>query len=114
MSRYEGIILSKGSLKTPLKSFYCKINNISNNMVSQNCVIIPNLSPDFSIILSQADIIIASQGSLLSHLAILGREFLKTIILSPKISNAPDKGKILFEKIDDKNNVIIKIELEDF
>ena len=56
-----------------------------------NCIIIASMDPDYSILLSQISIIIAEGGSPLAHLAIIAREYNKTIILIDFIMHIPNK-----------------------
>jgi len=74
-----------------------------------DCIIVDYLNPDFTILLSNIHFIISEKGSVLSHLAIIAREYKKSIIVVEKIiKKIPKKGKICLNFISQKD-VEIKI-----
>jgi len=69
-----------------------------------DCIIVNYLNPDFTILLSNIRFIISEKGSVLSHLAIIAREYKKSIIVVEKVSKGiPKKGKICLNFISQKD-----------
>ena len=69
-----------------------------------DCIVVDYLNPDFTILLSNIRFIISERGSVLSHLAIIAREYRKSIIVVEKItSKIPKKGEMFLNFISQKN-----------
>jgi len=69
-----------------------------------DCIVVDYLNPDFTILLSNIRFIISERGSVLSHLAIIAREYKKSIIVVEKItSKIPKKGEMSLNFISQKN-----------
>ncbi len=69
-----------------------------------DCIVVDYLNPDFTILLSNIRFIISERGSVLSHLAIIAREYKKSIIVVEKITNKiPKKGEMFLNFISQKD-----------
>ena len=69
-----------------------------------DCIVVDYLNPDFTILLSNIRFIISERGSVLSHLAIIAREYRKSIIVVEKItSKIPKKGEMFLNFISQKD-----------
>ena len=69
-----------------------------------DCIVVDYLNPDFTILLSNICFIISERGSALSHLAIIAREYKKSIIVVEKItSKIPKKGELFLNFISQKD-----------
>ena len=74
-----------------------------------DCIVVDYLNPDFTILLSNIRFIISERGSVLSHLAIVTREYGKSIIIVEKITNKiPRKGE-MFLNFTSQKDVEIEI-----
>jgi len=69
-----------------------------------DCIVVDYLNPDFTILLSNIRFIISERGSVLSHLAIIAREYRKSIIVVEKItSKIPKKGELFLNFVSQKD-----------
>lgn len=89
----------KGKLlvNTPLKTNKLKYQVLKKIFDFENCdcIIIKYLNPDFTMLLNNIQVIITERGSSLSHLAIVAREYNKTVIQASEIiSKIPKTGKL--------------------
>ncbi|MBT3720825.1 hypothetical protein HN789_07690 [archaeon] len=82
MMKLKGKLIVKGILKNTNLS-YELVNSIFDYKNS-NTIIIPFLNPDYTIILNKLDVIISNSGSALSHLAVVAREYNKSVIILEK------------------------------
>jgi phosphohistidine swiveling domain-containing protein len=71
-----------------------------------DCIIVKSMNPDFSILLNQINIIISEKGSPLSHLAIIAREYNKTVVIVDNIIDKISKKGILSISYDNENTKI--------
>ena len=94
MSKIEGKILVDSNL--PKEMTYEKISSIEDYEDSR-CVMVNTMDPDLFMIFGKIDCIISKRGSKLSHLAILAREYGKTLILADS-SDLKEKGNVAIEK----------------
>lgn len=85
--KFSGKLLVEGDLDSSPRVSYQVLKNVLEAKRCE-CFILPNLSSSFSLVLSTVKIIITHNGSVLSHLAILAREFNKPVILIG--GNTPD------------------------
>ena len=68
-----------------------------------DCIIIKSMNPDYSMLLDQISIIIAERGSPVSHLAIIAREYNKTVIIVDNIvKKIPPTGRLNIS-VDEQN-----------
>ena len=102
----KGKFIVDGQLnKTKLS--YELISNVLDYGKS-NCIIIPFMNPDFTLLINKVDLIITQTGSALSHLATVAREYKTPVIIIDKsIALIPKKGFISLNK--ENENVEIKI-----
>jgi len=89
----------KGKLlvNTPLKTNKLKYQVIKGvtDFNKCNCIITKYLNPDFTMLLNNIQVIITERGSSLSHLAIIAREYNKTVIqASGIVGKIPKEGKL--------------------
>jgi len=91
--KYNGRFLVEHKLIS--KKFRYKVINQISEFSGCDCIIIKNLNPDFSILLSNIQLIITEKGSALSHLAVVAREYGKSIILVENIINKTHKTGLL-------------------
>lgn len=69
-----------------------------------DCIVVDYLNPDFTILLSNIRFIVSERGSVLSHLAIIAREYRKSIILVEKIvDKIPKKGEMFLNFMSQKD-----------
>lgn len=90
MDEIEGKVIVEGNL--PKEMNYEKISNVEDYDGSR-CVVVNTLDPDLFLIFGKIDCIISKRGSKLSHLAILAREYGKSIILAEN-EKIGDKGEL--------------------
>lgn len=104
MIKVSGTYLVDGAVMFPMK--YQVMGSLLDFDRECRCVVVPNLSSDYYIILGLIDFIVTERGGALSHLAIIGREYGVPIFLAPDIiSKIPPKGELSI-----KNNVLETIE----
>jgi phosphohistidine swiveling domain-containing protein len=59
------------------------------------CIIVHNLNPDFTLFLNNLSLIITEKGSPLSHLAIIAREYEKPVLAVENITKKiPERGEL--------------------
>lgn len=97
MNEIEGKIIVDGNF--PKEMSYEKISNVEDYEGSR-CIITDSLNPDIFLIFGKIDCIISKRGSKLSHLAILAREYGKSIIIA-NCSETKSKGQVFIEKNND-------------
>ena len=84
------------------------VNNISD-FKAGDCIITKFLNPDLSLLINKIDLIITENGSSLSHLAIIARDYDKKILIVKDIINRIKKrGKLSLYV----NNGDVKIEIK--
>lgn len=64
---------------------YQVLKDINDYKAGVNAIIVPALSSDFFLLFGSIKLIVCEQGSILAHLAILGREYSMPIYLSGNI-----------------------------
>lgn len=75
-----------------------------------DCIVVKYLNSDFTILLDNIQTIITERGSALSHLAIIAREYGKTIVRAKGIINKiPKTGQLLIKYDKKKRNVEIEV-----
>lgn len=89
------LVDSKMGLKKPLS--FKKVEDILE-VTDIDCIIITSLHPDFSMVLPRVRLIISEKGSTLSHLAILAREYGRSIILVEEIDKMPENGALQIKR----------------
>ncbi|MFH1642960.1 MAG: PEP-utilizing enzyme [Nanoarchaeota archaeon] len=73
-----------------------------------DCIVVKYLDPDFSMLLSDIQLIVTENGSSLSHLAIIAMEYGKCIIRVKDITNnIKNRGKLILNYV--KEGVEIEI-----
>lgn len=73
---------------------YEVVDNILN-YEGNECIIVYNLNPDFTLLLNKLSLIITEKGSQLSHLAIIAREYEKPVLFVENITKKiPKKGEL--------------------
>jgi len=91
------------------KTFSYQVINSINEFKNKECLIVKTLNTDYSILLDQISVLISEKGSELSHLALIARDYSKTIIIMDKIiDKIPKEGKI-YISFDNEN---VQIELD--
>ena len=96
MIRYKGLFLVLPKKGLVLRNVnYQEINNILEYRIGTQVVIVPRLNSDYFILFGSIRLIICRNGSALSHLAILGREYDIPIFIPEKIPHKiPKSGKL--------------------
>jgi len=95
--KFKGKFLVGGDLLIKDKNLgYQVVEKVFDFENDKDCIIVRYLNPDFTILLSNIHLIITERGSTLSHLAIISREYGKSIIrINGEIINKiPKKGKL--------------------
>lgn len=92
---FEGKAIVKESGNNDNGKFSYEIVNDIKDYNYSKCIIIKYMNPDCALLLKHICVIIAENGSPIAHLAIIAREYHKTVILVDKIiKKIPKKGKI--------------------
>ncbi len=74
------------------------------------CIIVPYLNPDLTLLLSNIKVIITERGSALSHLAIVAREYRKAVFLAEGITQKiAIRGRLFIQHNKENKDVKIKI-----
>ena len=91
--KLEGKLLIRSCLRTD-KLKYQVLKRIFD-FKKCDCIIIEYLNPDFTMLLNSIQVIITERGSRLSHLAIVAREYNRTVIqVNGIMSGVPKIGKL--------------------
>ena len=97
MKKIEGKIIVDNQVKDK-EIVYEKINSVEDYEGSE-CIVVNIMDPDLFLIFGKVNIIISKRGSKLSHLAILAREYKKTVIIADcSDENIPQTGNIKLRK----------------
>ncbi|MFP4656982.1 MAG: PEP-utilizing enzyme [Candidatus Woesearchaeota archaeon] len=104
MNSKEGkILVDGGALQKEMT--YERLSSIEDYEGSR-CIIVNTMDPDLFLVFGKIDVIISKQGSKLSHLAILAREYGKTLILADCTDeNIAKKGDLKIIKEDEKARI---------
>lgn len=89
---FSGILLV--SAKTELHELnYKVINNIKEYEINCPCIVAKNLDPDYFLLFGMLRLIVTEHGGVLSHLAILAREYdIPVIRIEDITSKISEKG----------------------
>lgn len=88
---------------------YRIVKKISDFRESE-CIIVSYLNPDLTLLISNIKVIITERGSVLSHLAIIAREYKKAVFLAEGITRKiATRGRLLIQCNKENKNVTIKI-----
>ncbi len=97
MKKLEGKIIVDNLLQN-VEINYEKIESIEDYEGSE-CIIVNVMDPDLFLIFGKVNVIISKRGSKLSHLAILAREYKKTVIIADcSDENISQTGNIRLKK----------------
>jgi len=101
----KGEILVNSKLAFEKKVSFLKVKTILE-VKNCDCLIINSLHPDFAMAIPVVDFIITQKGSALSHLAVLCREYGRSIIIAKdSLRPVPAQGDLLVRK--GKNGEVI-------
>jgi len=97
-------ITNSNTLLNRLK--YKRISLLGDYIPGMECILVKTLHPDYYLLFNNIKAIVTENGSKLSHLAILAREWQMPIYLSEEpLDNLPLEGNILINPI--KNEAIL-------
>ena len=77
---------------------YQFIRTVTDYQEGEKIILVEQLDPDYFLLFSKVKLIITTQGSVLSHLAILAREFSIPIIKIKADERIKNKGQIKIDK----------------
>jgi phosphoenolpyruvate-protein kinase (PTS system EI component) len=104
--QFKGRFLVKNEIKSNMK--YQAISS-PLEFKACDCIVVKYLNPSLALLLSNIQLIITENGSVLSHAAIVARDYKKSVILvdGEIFSKLPKKGKIMITEKGD--SVIISV-----
>ncbi len=70
---------------------YCTISSIKDYVEGSEVIIVSSLKREYLMLFRKISVIISEKGNELAHLAILAREFQKTLLIAPNVVSSSKK-----------------------